>query len=253
MINDEICPWGCGEVETQEHAIFGFPCICALWIDSGCEALCPRDLSSSMQDIIMECKGIDTKIVVKGAFLAWIIWSERNSLVFNHKTTHPHNILVNRAHRYAEEVEKYAENIYKPANPQTTPSSRCWSAPPAGVIKLNVDASLSVAGWVGLSTVARSSDGSVMFAATRRVRACWTAEIAEAKAIEMAVKLGRRYGLQDVVVESDCQVLIHRLSKHAIFLADLDIILRNILSSCTCFKSLVWSHVKRDGNFVAHH
>lgn len=49
-----------------------------------------------------------------------------------------------------------------------------------------------------------------------------------------------RFGLQDIVVESDCQ-MIWKLT------------LFNILASCVCFKSIVWSHVKRDGNFVAHH
>ena len=69
----------------------------------------------------------------------------------------------------------------------------------------------------------------------------------------MAVKLGKRFGCKDVIIESDCQVVINRLSKMAIFLSDLDYILYEILSSSTCFSYVAWSHVKRDGNFVAHH
>ena len=65
----------------------------------------------------------------------------------------------------------------------------------------------------------------------------------------MVVRLGKRYKLKD----SDCQVVINRLSKSAIFLSDLDNILHDILSSNASFSSLSWSHVKRDGNFVAHH
>ena len=49
------------------------------------------------------------------------------------------------------------------------------------------------------------------------------------------------------------QVVIKRLSNNSIFLSDLDLVLSNILASCTSFSSIVWSHVKRDGNFVAHH
>ena len=55
-----------------------------------------------------------------------------------------------------------------------------------------------------------------------------------------------------VIVESDCQSVIKRLSKHAIFLSDLDLVLHNILSGCVVFSSICWSHVKRDGNTVAH-
>ena len=124
--------------------------------------------------------------------------------------------------------------------------------PPTGMIKLNIDASLAIDGWVGLGVVARNSDGDVSFAATRRVRAHWTAEIAEAKGIELAVRLCRRYGLQNVVIESDCLTVINRLSKHAIFLSDLDIVLHNIFASSVHLSSLVNSHVKRDGSVVAH-
>lgn len=55
----------------------------------------------------------------------------------------------------------------------------------------------------------------------------------------MGVRLGKRYGFKEVVLESDCQVLVNRLSKSAIYLSDLDAILHNILSSCTSFSSVI--------------
>lgn len=54
-------------------------------------------------------------------------------------------------------------------------------------------------------------------------------------------------------MESGCQTVMNRLSKTAFYLSDLDNILANILSSCNSFSSLIWSHVKREVNFVAHH
>ena len=69
----------------------------------------------------------------------------------------------------------------------------------------------------------------------------------------MGVRLGKRFGLNQVVVESDCQTIINRLRKTSVFLSDLDNVLSNIISSSICFQSLIWSHVKREGNFVAHH
>lgn len=68
----------------------------------------------------------------------------------------------------------------------------------------------------------------------------------------MAAKLGKRYKIEDAVLESDCQLLINRLSKGLIYLTDLDSVLGDILSICTSFKSVSWSHVRRDGNCVAH-
>ena len=75
-------------------------------------------------------------------------------------------------------------------------------------------------GWIGLGVVARDSHGHVLFAASRRVRAHWPAVVAEVKAVELVVRLEKRYGLQRIIVESDCQSVINRLSKHAIFLSD---------------------------------
>lgn len=67
------------------------------------------------------------------------------------------------------------------------------------------------------------------------------------------MRLSRRSGLQSIILKSDCQRIINRLSKNHIFLSDLDNILSNILAYCTNFSSLSWSYVKRDENLVAHH
>lgn len=117
--------------------------------------------------------------------------------------------------------------------------------PPSGTIKVNVDASLVVDGWVGLGVLARDSVGEVLFPTTRRVRTHWSAEVAEAKGIEMVVRLRRRYELQNVIIESDCQTVINRLSKQAIFLSDLNIVLHSIFTSSEFFYSINWSHVKQ--------
>lgn len=81
-------------------------------------------------------------------------------------------------------------------------------APPQGVIKINTDASLAVEGQVGIGAVAKDARGVVIFAATRITKTHWPVEEVEAKAIANAVKLGRRYGFEEVIIESDCQFLI---------------------------------------------
>lgn len=104
-----------------------------------------------------------------------------------------------------------------------------------------------------MGVVVRDHEGHVVFAATRRIKAFWPPEIAKAKALAMTAKLGKRHGFEEVILESNCQNLINRLSKGAIFLADLDIVLGDIMSVCPFYKSVSWSHVKKNGNSVAHH
>ncbi|XP_057249939.1 uncharacterized protein LOC130591058 [Beta vulgaris subsp. vulgaris] len=206
-----------------------------------------------MCDLLVSWQQVDPKVRKTGMFLAWVIWGERNRKVFDNHTT-PLQVLVNRVKRLTEDHDKYASRIYHtlPSRSAST-LSKTWCPPPHGIVKLNVDASLSVEGWIGLGVVARGSTGQVLFAATRRIKAFWAPEVAEAKAIALGLKLGKRYGLQEIIVESDCQVVINRLSKSALFLSDLDLVLHDIFSLCSSFSSLSWSHVKRDGNFVAHH
>ena len=85
------------------------------------------------------------------------------------------------------------------------------------------------------------------------VKAYWSPVVAEAKAIAFAAKIGKRYGFHHIILESDCQVIINRLSKHALHLSDLDLVLHEITFICSQFLSVSWSHVKREGNYVAHH
>lgn len=69
----------------------------------------------------------------------------------------------------------------------------------------------------------------------------------------VALKLAISHEVRDIIVELDCQVLVNRLSKGAIFSSDLDTVLEDDLLLSKNFISIVWSHVLRDGNFVARH
>lgn len=97
--------------------------------------------------------------------------------------------------------------------------------------------------------VARYHGGRVLFAVCRRVRAWWHVDVAEGKAL----KLDRTHEMHNVIVETDCHSLATKLSKGAIFYSDLDNVLKDILVSSKSFDSIVWSHLLRDGNSVAHH
>ncbi|KAL2905274.1 hypothetical protein RDABS01_003984, partial [Bienertia sinuspersici] len=95
----------------------------------------------AVQDRIENWKKADPKLKQKAAFLAWIIWSERNAKVFNRKVN-PHAILVARLKRMVEEYVEHNNKIYGAAIVREPQRS--------------------------LGVVARGNDGSVLFTATRR-------------------------------------------------------------------------------------
>lgn len=100
----------------------------------------------------------------------------------------------------------YAQRIYAGSITRTQPSSSVWLAPP------NTDASLSEEGVVGLSVVARNNEGKVLFSVVWRMRARWPSNIAEAKAIYLAICWAKKQGLKEIIIESDSQVIVSRLS-----------------------------------------
>lgn len=252
LLEETHCPW-CGDEEMAMHAILACPRVWELWDESECTHLIQNVTNINAMNFVSSWKPIEKKLQQKMAILAWCIWSERNEKVLNNTTT-PNTVILVRLQRLISEHDKYAKRIYgsRIVGPRSS-SAKSWQAPGAGFVKLNCDASLVVDGWIGLGVVARDDEGRVLFVASRRVRATWLVEIAEGKVLLMALRLAGRFGLQNVILESNSQVLISRLSKAMTYFSDLDSVLEDILSLSCNFLSVSWSHVKRDGNVVANH
>lgn len=124
---------------------------------------------------------------------------------------------------------------------------------PCGLHKTQHGCLLVRRGIGGGQVVARDHHGSVLFAASRRVRGQWPVEISEGKALYFALRLAHAHELKDIIIEFDCQLLINCLSKGAIFFSDLDSILEDALMLSKNFHAVSRSHVLRDGNWFAHH
>ncbi|KAK1383127.1 hypothetical protein POM88_020862 [Heracleum sosnowskyi] len=187
-----------------------------LWEEIGCAELTNNAGADSLIDLIASWKRVDVKKKKLAIFLAWVLWTERNLKIFENKFT-PNAISLARVFRMATEHNEYANRKYIQPYRKPVSCSEKWEAPPMGTIKINNDVSHSQTGWVGLGVVARDSHESVLFAATTMVRAWWSVEVAEGKAMLMAMHLGHRHGLNNIIVESDSQVLVSRLSKTMIY------------------------------------
>lgn len=168
LLEEDTCPWGCGAPETDTHVMFECSRVVDLWQDCSCEAMCVGDQATTMCDRVASWRLFDKKLVTKGCFLMWCIWGERNQWVFNGRRTHD-DVLIARVCRLVEDHSAYAKRIYQvPCTKISSPKS--WHAPPEGFVKINVDASLVVDGWVGLSAVARGSQGNVIFRLTGHLK-----------------------------------------------------------------------------------
>ena len=184
--------------------------------------------------------------------VAWMVWFRRNQVLFAGGGVN-NLMLVERAHKARLDYVAYAQRIYAPSRSREGSGARQWAPPAVGSVKINSDASVGADGWIGLGAVARNDQGQVLWSVCRRVRAWWPVAVAEGKALCLAARLARLHNHSHVIFESDCLSLVSRLSKGVIYFSDLDSILADILSLCNVFEVVVWSHVRREGNFVAHH
>ncbi|XP_010696021.2 uncharacterized protein LOC104908596 [Beta vulgaris subsp. vulgaris] len=198
IIEEAPCPWCRSSDETAFHALMGCVRVRQIWVDCGCAAMLGDGEDTDFCELLVSWGELDAKLVQRGCFLAWNLWSERNKFVFENTRT-PLEVIAQRVARHAEEHASYADRIYVGSRKHATPSPNKWCAPPGGLVK------------------------------------------------------AKQHGLKEVIIESDAQVLVSRLSSAALFHSDLDAILGDIVSLCSWFNVIHFSHVRRDGNAVAHH
>ncbi|XP_021732105.1 uncharacterized protein LOC110698909 [Chenopodium quinoa] len=251
LAENDWCPWCENESKTWQHTFFDCKRIQGLWNRLGCEEMKKEAANLTPCDLIESWGNLPKDIKVRGIYLMWGIWQERNMKIFQGKDGST-DLLEARVLRWAEESKSLEEKLNKVGMPIPCLSSRSWLPPPHDFVKINTDASITNEGWVGLGVVARNDEGSVLFAASRRIRAWWSVEIAEAKAIVWALSLGVKFGITNAIIESDCQVIVTRLSKEMVHNTDLDMVLGDAMMQGARYSSLQWSHVRREENVVAH-
>nr|XP_021852026.1 uncharacterized protein LOC110791585 [Spinacia oleracea] len=253
-IADEAVCALCGEEdETLGHALFSCSRVRPLWTACDCDqAVQAWDLHSFGETMASWMDNADPKLCQRVLFLIWSLWHRRNKWTFD-RASEPDCVFVNRVGRLVEDFGTYTTKIYGKQLHGSGRSSGVRAPPSMEVIKSNVDASLCVDGWVGLGAVARNWKGEVLFAAVRRHQARWSPLVAESKAALFGLKKARQYGFQDVILESDSETVVSRMSKNSFGFSLVDNVLEDISSYSCNFNFVSWSHVRRDGNSVAHH
>ncbi|KAH7569150.1 hypothetical protein JRO89_XS06G0113900 [Xanthoceras sorbifolium] len=118
-------------------------------------------------------------------------------------------------------------------------ASHVWRPPDQDLFEINSDAALSVSEkMVGLGVVIRDSKGLVMLSSSRNLDACYSPNIAEAKAILFGMQLAIDSGLLPAVVEfifalRNLNMVAHQLAKMAL-VKDVDFVVLEEVSSSLC-------------------
>ncbi|CAL5371541.1 unnamed protein product [Camellia sinensis] len=177
----------------------------------------------------------------------WIIWKNRNKLIFENKQPNCH-VSVKLIFYYTKEVKKAFESVV--TTPLQTKSSSLWLCPPVGRIKLNTDRSLkgtnNNGGFGGLF---RDEKGSWISGYYGRMERCTSLE-AELWAVYKGLTIILQRGMNKVIIETDAEQVVQLLNEEPGTKCPFRGIVedsRIILRGCEC----TVQHVRRGGNICA--
>ncbi|CAN1274310.1 Putative ribonuclease H protein At1g65750 [Linum perenne] len=187
----------------------------------------------------------------KAATVLWGIWKERNRRVWTNEAC-----TARTATKLALDDIANWKAAQTPApilNQQPRPACEKWHAPPSGSMKCNSDVGfLASENKMGMGIVLRDSEGRVHGYKQWHGIGQWTPREGEAAALLTAMRWVTEEGHNDVIFESDADVIRHALADTSEDLSEFGCLIaqcRDILRSFPHFRVQV---VRRNRNQVAH-
>ncbi|KAK5775495.1 hypothetical protein PVK06_043391 [Gossypium arboreum] len=191
---------------------------------------------------------LDKKVAVDFLTLLWNSWNDRNNMVFN-GTMDAAVTIWERAQTLSQDF--WIFNLSEPALIPPIPIKMAWKTPPAGYIKVNVDAAVSN-GCSGFGAVARDDDGFVLGGCNKfrneELEASWV----ELEALTVGIKLVKKLKANQIILESYSATLVNKVNKWA---QDITILGQRVRQECEgfCYFNTIqikWIH--RHCNSVAN-
>nr|XP_023926797.1 uncharacterized protein LOC112038229 [Quercus suber] len=128
----------------------------------------------------------------------------------------------------------------------------CWSPPPPGVFKINVDGSSSdLEEFSSIGVVIRDCKGQTIAAFCKPLQSHYTAELVEVLAMEQGILLAQELQLSQVMFESDALSVINAINDSA-FGTPYGHIIQDISHAQTSFVFCSLKHLNRAFNSAAH-
>ena len=121
------------------------------------------------------------------------------------------------------------------------------------MVKINFDGALfSKEQKSGIGVIIRDAQGVVLVSLSRTFSCVYSPFEVEGVVAASTLQLVFELEFQEVILEGDCQFLMHALKYDSPFLSTDSIILDVVRSKARCFSKLQYSHVKREGNKIDH-
>ena len=193
---------------------------------------------------------VDVDMVARVVLLAWAMWYHRNEVRMGAQRK-PGNALVSWATSYLEE---YSAAIVAQTNLEPIiQRAMTWSPPPRFLFKINVDGVVDKAnGKASVGVIVKDELGRVEATMCKNLDAPLGAIETKSKAIEAGLLFALDIGIRDIVVESDCFLMIQALKGTTTPPSVISTVTQGVLDLSMGFNTVEFSHVKRQGNRLAH-
>ncbi|XP_021722372.1 uncharacterized protein LOC110689847 [Chenopodium quinoa] len=243
---------GSHNVETVLHSIFECKYAREIWRYSEFGDLLHECAETCIADMLCWfAKKVSKEQLRVFTSLCWAAWHCRNKHIFEG----PGGIRAVEMARgfvlFSSDYGLYNSKL-NGGGPRTYASASLWSLPPAGVVKLNVDAHIREGIGVQFGVLIRDNHGGLLAAAVKHCEARWSPDMAEAGAMRYGVELARRLGFEKVVLESDALTTVRAIQTRQVGAAPIFLLFDDVLKMSNDFSFFSCNHVKRTGNTVAH-
>ncbi|XP_074303664.1 uncharacterized protein LOC141638148 [Silene latifolia] len=245
----------CGvENEIAIHALLECGWVRAVWESSEFDVLNKEapNRESCAHWLVWIWERLDRTALRRYLVMVWALWYIRNARVFEGGIEEPNHDLVLMGFIRMVEVSSYRVEGRVLRTEQGRQLSDVWVQPHHGNVK-NTDATIFDNGEVGLGVGVRNASGEVVMVGCRRVCGGWSSEVAEAKVMRFGLKLVRRGGWEELVLQSEAQGAVNAAKNRRISRNLFGLYISNIFSYVSLFSPCLFSHIKRGGNTLAHH
>lgn len=152
--------------------------------------------------MLLEKKIFDDYQLAYFVWVIWLIWKERNSFVFEHRSPDPLRV-VNAVGRALNEYwrtmgwsDQEGEKL------EVGGEIKGWKRPDAGMVKINCAGSFN-ADIAAIGVICRNEEGVFLWGFGEKVRAD-SAVVSEFLALKKAISLLEEVEAEKVVIEIDC-------------------------------------------------
>ena len=158
---------------------------------------------------------------------------------------------MNWAAQYIEEYN--AASVDTEVQVPQSDKRQGWCPPSSNSFKVNMDGAVfSNQKAVRVGVTIRDDRGRLEVAMSMKIHAPFGALEAEAKAFEAGIIFARDVGVQDIVLEGDLLIMYRALRELSPSPQSVVSIVEGILDLVKEFRSVQFSHTRRQGNIFAH-